>query len=85
VLAQIHLAHPAGADEVEDLVLVGEEEPVGAALLKLAGLERRQQAVFNQALGGGIRVGGVGVVRLQLGGGEEAAVFDQRPKLGGSR
>src|SRR5262249_1139564 len=50
MLAQIDLAHPAGADEVQNLVLIGDEKPLVQAALQLARLIRRQQALVEKAL-----------------------------------
>jgi hypothetical protein len=78
VLTQVDLAHATGADEVEDLVLVGEEEAVGPVLVELSGLERSQETLGQEAEGDGFRVGvAIGKPGLELGRLKEPAALDQ--------
>ena len=50
VLGQVHLAHPAQADPVEQLVLA-EDEPLVPAAEQLLGLKRGEEAVILELLG----------------------------------
>ena len=51
VPAQKYLAHAAGADRLEQLVLVVEEKPTEFSLKQLLGLELGQQSVPQHPLG----------------------------------